>query len=207
MFARRIVARWLRTLVLVLGFGLASLGLLQPATAHADTAGVIYIVDEACCSGAKAGIIRVDPTAPGGASQTIVSTGQLLGTPFGIALVGDGTLYVVGFSCCNNPGGSVIRVDPTKPALANQTLVSSGQLLKSAYSIVIAPDGPLYVVDSTCCGGNGGVIRIDPNLPTDSNQSVISSGQKLGARTQSRSVLTASSTSRTWTAAVVVSAA
>jgi len=80
-------------------------------------------------------------------------------------------------------------------------------LLKSAYSIVIAPDGLLYVVDSTCCGGNGGVIRIDPNLPTDSNQSVISSGQKLGARTQSRSVLTASSTSRTWTAAVVVSAA
>jgi hypothetical protein len=77
-------------------------------------------------------------------------------------------------------GGSVIRIDPSKPALANQVLVSSGQLLKQPWDIAVAPDGMLYVVDSTCCGNAGGVIRIDPNLPPGSNQSILSSGQKLG---------------------------
>jgi sugar lactone lactonase YvrE len=175
MFARRIVAVILRTFVLTVAVAIVALGVLQPAAAHAETAGSIYVVDETCCGGVSRAIIRVDPT-PGGATQTVVSTGQLFGIPIGLALAGDGMLYVADYG----GNGSVIRIDPSKPALANQILVSSGQLLKEPWGIAIAPDGILYVVDSTCCGNLGGVIRIDPNLPPGSNQTILSSGQKLG---------------------------
>jgi hypothetical protein len=161
----------------------ASTGLaFAPSTAHAETAGVIYVVDSACCDGGNGGVIRVDPSQPAGSNQTLVSSGQNLKDPYGVVLAADGKLYVVDVDCCGGTGG-VIRVNPSQPANSNQTVISSGQSFVDPISIVLGADGKLYVVDLHCCGGSGGVIRVDPSQPATTNQTVVSNGQSFAGPT------------------------
>jgi len=67
-----------RPLVVALLLAFAGLGVLQVQSAHAETAGVIYVVD---AEGGSGRIIRVDPSKPDGSNQTVVSAGQNLERP------------------------------------------------------------------------------------------------------------------------------
>ena len=153
--------------------------LVAPSRVSAESAGVIYVTDPACCdAGQSGGVIRVDPSKPAGSNQTVISSGQNFKNPMGVVLAANGKLYVVDRDCCGGGEGAVIEVDPSQPANNNQTVITSGQLLEEAYGIALAADGKLYIADSECCGGGvGGVIRVDPALPAASNQTVVSSGQ------------------------------
>jgi hypothetical protein len=117
------------------------------------------------------GIVRLGP--PGG--DPPVSLGQNLGNPIGIAIAANGDLFVADPNCCGDPRGpgGVIRVNPAKPADANQTVVSSGGHFGQPTGIAIAGNGDLLVVDQVCCGGTGGkggVIRVNP---ADGTQTVV----------------------------------
>jgi hypothetical protein len=74
---------------LTIAFVLAASILLlpTPSPVRAETAGIIYVVDNSCCGGGRGGVIRVDPSQPNGSNQTVVSSGQSFASPFGIAVV------------------------------------------------------------------------------------------------------------------------
>ena len=157
------------SLAIVVALVAASMAALAaPSPAHAETPGVIDVVDYDCCDSSHGGVFRVDPSQPSGSNQTLISSGQHFVNPIGIALATDGKLYVADHACCATGGGigAIIRIDPGQPASSNQTLISSGQHFLDPMAIALAADGKLYVADGRCCGSEkGGVIRVDPGLP------------------------------------------
>jgi hypothetical protein len=97
-----------------------------------------------------------------------------------LAATATGVIYVVDANCCGGNNGAVIKIDLSKPAGQNQTVISSGQAFVQPLGVVLRSDGLLYVTDAVCCvsGSNtGAVIQVDPGQPNGSNQTVVSSGQ------------------------------
>jgi sugar lactone lactonase YvrE len=102
-------------------------------------------------------------------NQSVVAKGGRLVRPVGIALEADGKLLVADADAL---GGALIRIDPAAydPAnlLANQTIVSQGQLFVTPWDVHvvsgIAPDPrrSLYVTET---GAGTGVFRLDPDVP------------------------------------------
>jgi DNA-binding beta-propeller fold protein YncE len=109
--------------------------------------GKLYVVDQECCAG-KGALLKIDPGLPATNNQTVVSELQSFVNPSGVALAADGKIYVVDFDCCTGTKGGVIRVDPTLPNNANQTIISQGQHFAFPLRVAVAADGTLYVVDS-----------------------------------------------------------
>ena len=122
-------------------------------------------------------MIRVNPTT---GHQTVVSpppggnfADNFFGTPQGIAIAGNGDLFVVDRGCCG-PHGGVIRVNPVD---GRQTVVASsppGSPFASPQGIAIGIAQDVLVADPECCIFDGGVIRVNPAKPADDNQTVVS---------------------------------
>jgi len=129
------------------------------------------VLDPKCCKVSGGGVIRVHPVDGAQGTQTVVASGGHFVAPQGIAIAGNGDLFVSDDSCCGSHG--VIRVQPVDGAQGTQTVVASGGHFVVPQGIAIALNGDVLVADRTCCGGNGGVIRVNP---VDSGQSVVSSG-------------------------------
>jgi sugar lactone lactonase YvrE len=116
-------------------------------------------------------------------NQSVVAKGGRMVRPVGIAIEADGKLLVAD---ADAQGGALIRIDPAayNPAnlLANQTLVSQGQLFETPWDVHIvsgiAPELPrtVYVTEA---GAAAGVLRLEPApagavLPTAWNVSTVS---------------------------------
>jgi PKD domain len=110
-------------------------------------------------------IIRVDPVS---GHQSVVTQGEHLVDPAGLALAPDGVIYVVeNVGTSGSPG--VVAVNPTTGA---QTVVSQGGQLCYPFGIAVGADGALLVTsygdfsDGTtivnCQHDFGALIRIDP---------------------------------------------
>ncbi|MEA2366713.1 MAG: gluconolactonase, partial [Thermoleophilaceae bacterium] len=109
-------------------------------------------------------IVRVDPVT---GHQSLLTQGNLLVDPAGIALAPDGLIYVVeNVGTLGTP--SVVSVNPVTGA---QTLVTQGGQLCYPFGIAVHPDGSLLVTnygdfnDGTtiinCTYDFGAVVRID----------------------------------------------
>jgi hypothetical protein len=119
-------------------------------------------------------IVRVDPVT---GHQSLLTQGNLLVDPAGIALAPDGLIYVVeNVGTLGTP--SVVSVNPVTGA---QTLVTQGGQLCYPFGIAVHPDGSLLVTnygdfnDGTtiinCTYDFGAVVRIDP---VTKDQSILS---------------------------------
>jgi hypothetical protein len=119
-------------------------------------------------------IIRVDPVS---GSQSVVTQGEHLVDPAGLALAPDGLVYVVeNVGTSGSPG--VIAVNPATGA---QSVVTQGGHLCYPFGIAVGADGSLLVTsygdfsDGTtivnCPFDFGALIRIDP---TTKAQSILS---------------------------------
>jgi hypothetical protein len=110
-------------------------------------------------------IIRVDPVS---GHQSVVTQGEHLVDPAGLALAPDGVIYVVeNVGTAGSPG--VVTVNPATGA---QTVVTQGGQLCYPFGIAVGADGALLVTsygdfsDGTtivnCQHDFGALIRIDP---------------------------------------------
>ena len=110
-------------------------------------------------------IIRVDPVS---GHQSVVTQGEHLVDPAGLALAPDGVIYVVeNVGTSGSPG--VVAVNPTTGA---QTVVTQGGQLCYPFGVAVGADGALLVTsygdfsDGTtivnCQHDFGALIRIDP---------------------------------------------
>jgi uncharacterized repeat protein (TIGR01451 family) len=131
--------------------------LLSPWGITVARDGTIYVSD------LLHGIIRVNPTT---GQQTLISQGQLLNNPMGIAATADGNVFVADSACCNGSNGGIIKVDPTNSNVnANQTVLVSCctnafTQLSQPMGITVGSDGFLYAVGSV--GFDPAVVRVDP---------------------------------------------
>lgn len=115
--------------------------------AGAPGGGSLYVVDmgefaEGGTPAADGRIIRVDPVS---GAQTLVAQGGELVDPSGIAVAGDGTLYVVenvGVGPARDP--AVVRIDPSTGA---QSVVTRGGNLCYPFGIAVEPGAGLLVTD------------------------------------------------------------
>jgi hypothetical protein len=109
-------------------------------------------------------IIRVDPVT---GRQSLVTSGNLLVDPAGIAIAPDGLIYVVeNVGTLGTPG--VVSVNPTTGA---QTLVTQGGQLCYPFGIAVHPNGSLLVTNYgdfsdagtviNCAYDFGALVRID----------------------------------------------
>jgi sugar lactone lactonase YvrE len=119
-------------------------------------------------------IVRVDPVT---GRQTLLSSGNLLVDPAGLAIAPNGQIYVV-----ENVGTQgtpyVVRVNPNT---GGQTLVTQGNELCYPFGIAVHPDGSLLVTNFgdfssggtviNCLFDFGALVRIDP---ATGDQSVLS---------------------------------
>ena len=148
--------------------------------AVAPGGGSLYVVDmgefaEAGTPAADGRIIRVDPMS---GAQSLVSQGGELVDPSGIAVAGDGTLYVlenVGVGPARDP--AVVRIDPGTGA---QSVVTRGGNLCYPFGIAVEPGAGLLVTDfgDLVTGGQtqidcephdfGAVYRVNPGTGAQS---------------------------------------
>jgi sugar lactone lactonase YvrE len=109
------------------------------------------------------------PTRPTGAlvrierstgRQTVVSYGNLLGSPFGVAIEPGGRILVANESVMAT--AAVVAVDPVtgqQSALARNT---AGDVFRLPERIALAPDGRLLVTDFELGDRFGGIVRVAP---------------------------------------------
>jgi len=109
-----------------------------------------YLVSDTGCMG----LVAVNPAT---GEQRLVTSGGILGSPFGVATEKSGTVLVANST-------ALIRVDPTTGA---QTHVTSGGYFQLPVAVAVGTDGYVYVADLL-----GSVIRVNPKT----------GGQKLVSR-------------------------
>ena len=163
-YLRNLRARLITPVTLIVVFALVG-----PAAAVTLNPGDILVTAWANVGSGLHAVVQVDPTT--GAQTLVSSGGNFVTGPVGIAIAGNGDLFVLVVSQNQvQVEGSVIRVDAATGA---QTVVSSGGSLSSAYGFAIASNGDFFVSTFT---GPGSVIRVDP---TTGAQTVVSSGGSL----------------------------
>lgn len=110
-------------------------------------------------------IIRVDPVT---GMQSLVTSGNLLVDPAGVAVAPDGLIYVIeNVGLLGQPG--VVSVNPATGA---QTLVTQGGQLCYPFGIAVHPNGSLLVTDYgdfsdgttviNCTHDFGALVKVDP---------------------------------------------
>ncbi len=106
-------------------------------------------------------VIRVDPVT---GAQSIVSSGNNLVNPQGIAVDASGQIFVADpnlgsiLPAFTGPGG-VLRIDPVTGA---QTVVSTGGSFNGPTGIAIEADGSLVTTQVNSVSNSTVVIRVDP---------------------------------------------
>ena len=110
-------------------------------------------------------IIRVDPVT---GQQSLVTSGNLLVDPAGLAIAPGGLIYVIeNVGTIGQPG--VVSVDPATGA---QTLVTQGGQLCYPFGIAVHPNGSVLVTDYgdfsdgttviNCTHDFGALVKVDP---------------------------------------------
>jgi hypothetical protein len=130
--------------------------------------GDILVVDSKATDGSPAadrvgGLIRVNP---GTGAQTVVSAGQLLRTPVGVAVEPTGHVVIADAGAFGGNGG-VIRVDRITGA---QAKVSADGHFVNPTGIAVLGDGSIIVADSNDAGTDGKLVKVSP---TDGQQSLL----------------------------------
>ena len=117
--------------------------LAQPLGICVGSDGEFFVTDTGCCA-----LIGIDPTT---GDQRIVSSGGILGVPFGIAAEPRGSLLVANAQ-------NLLRIDAQSGA---QTVLSAGGFFRAPLAVAVAPSGDIYVADAL-----GSIIRVDPETGT-----------------------------------------
>jgi hypothetical protein len=116
--------------------------------------------------GGRGGLIRVDPRT---GTQTVVSSGDLLAWPVGLAVEADGNVVIAdreAFGDATTARGGLVRVDRQT---GKQSKVSAGGLVQSPSRVAVTGAGDLLVVDGAR------ILRIT----AAGAQTVVSSGNLL----------------------------
>jgi hypothetical protein len=155
--------------------------LSAPASAATISSSDIIVVDSGIDGDGqrdtpRGGVVDVDPRT---GTQTVLSSGQLLRDPTGIAYGADGDLLVADQQAFSHhkagqAQGGVIGIDPVSGV---QTAVTSERHLKNPSGLAVEPDGDLVVVDPDLDDGAAGVLRVDP---VSNEQTVVSEGGDFG---------------------------
>jgi sugar lactone lactonase YvrE len=116
-------------------------------------------------------IVRVDPVT---GRQSLVTSGNLLVDPAGLAIGAGGLIYVIENVGTNGQPG-VVTVNPATGA---QTLITEGEELCYPFGIALHPDGSILVTnygdfsDGTtvinCTHDFGALVRVDPDTEEQS---------------------------------------
>jgi len=134
--------------------------LIDPFGLAVAPSGLLYITDTGCtthnCT-TSTGNAKVYSVNPLTGTVTLVSSGQLLGSPFGIEVESSGTLVVTDATSSSVPfngAGGIIRVNPALPPTTNQTVVSIGHAGTDGcpFGVTVDPTtGEIYnsIFDST----------------------------------------------------------
>ena len=120
-------------------------------------------------------IIKVDPDT---GAQTIISSGNLLDAPWGVAIDANGNIIVVDKAYPGGGGtgisGQIIEVNPYN---GDQTVISEDGLFVNPGGVAIDANGNIIVADqlydTTGDDTIGGIIKVDP---TTGAQTVVASG-------------------------------
>jgi hypothetical protein len=119
--------------------------------------GDVLVVDPQASDGSVSrALVRIDPAT---GRQAVVSAGQKLVSPAGVALEPTGHALVVD-SGAEGGNGAVIRVDRFS---GSQTILSSQGFFRDPSSVVVTPQGRIVVADPRAFDGVGGLITVDPN--------------------------------------------
>jgi hypothetical protein len=127
--------------------------LMQPFGVCVGLGGEYFVSDTG-----SMGLIGINPTT---GEQRVVSSGGILGVPFGMAVDGNGNLVVAN-------GQNIVRVDSQT---GEQTPVSSNGFFRAPVAVAVATNGDLLVADIT-----GQVIRVNPN---NGDQHLVTTGVNL----------------------------
>jgi DNA-binding beta-propeller fold protein YncE len=107
-------------------------------------------------------IVRVDPLT---GNQSLVTSGNQLVDPAGVAVAPDGQIWVAD-NLAHDDTGRIVRIDPVTGA---QTTVTEGRRLDLPFGIAIERDGNVVVTNrvesgdlTPGCGPRGSVVRVDP---------------------------------------------
>ena len=135
--------------------------LVAPAAIAIEATGMVLVSDSGAATGQGA-VLRIDPTD--GAQTVLSGSYQAL---LGLTIApGSGAIFVT-----DTMQAAVLRVDPST---GTPSPVSSGTLLHFPRAITAAPNGLLYVADSSSAGSAASsVVQIDPLTGA---QSAFSSG-------------------------------
>lgn len=106
--------------------------------------------------GSPGQVVWVDPVS---GEQLLISSGNLLDSPFSIAVEPMGTLVVADLEYDTPEPRKVIRIDPVNGA---QMIVTEGDLLYEPRGITISPAGDILVADAGSPSNMGYVISVDP---------------------------------------------
>jgi uncharacterized repeat protein (TIGR01451 family) len=173
-------------LLLLAILAVLALSLFSSAAWAQVNPGDIFVLDVQCCGG-TGGIFKIDPTKtanPAGNNQTLISSGHgmnannVLGVPVAITVDLDRQHLLVADQQLLKQSGqpaAVVRIDPTLPDGANQTVISSGGLLTkpSDGGIAIDGSGNIYVANQS---NPPTIVKIDAVSHT---QSIFTSGANL----------------------------
>lgn len=125
-------------------------------------------------SGRESDVIRVDLVT---GIHEVLASGGALGAPFSIVTDASGKVIIASWQ-----GGNIVSVDPAlfvPEGPTNQTIVGSGNALRSPRGLAIDSDGFLYV-SAQPFSEDGRIVRVDPSSydPADpeANQELIASG-------------------------------
>jgi DNA-binding beta-propeller fold protein YncE len=109
------------------------------------------------CPRATGSLVRIERST---GRQTVLADGNLLRSPFGLAIEPGGRILVANESV--NAPAAIVAVDPVT---GQQSLVASntgGDLFRLPERIALAPDGRLLVTDFELADRFGGIVRVGP---------------------------------------------
>jgi streptogramin lyase len=114
--------------------------------------GAIAVTTDSPVTGEASAVVLVNPAERFDRNQTVMSSGGLLQSPWGIAVEASGTIVVADTN-------RLIRIDPSLPSPGNQTLVASGVPFTTAGGLAVESDGTIVVMNPS---SPGGLIRVNP---------------------------------------------
>jgi sugar lactone lactonase YvrE len=109
------------------------------------------------CPRATGSLVRIERST---GRQTILTAGNLLRSPFGLAVDPRGRILVANESVSATAG--IVAVDPVTGQQSVVVPNSADDLLRFPERLALAPDGRLLVTDFELADGFGGIVRVGP---------------------------------------------
>jgi DNA-binding beta-propeller fold protein YncE len=109
------------------------------------------------CPRATGSLLRIERSTGG---QTVLAEGNLLRSPFGVAVEPGGRILVANESV--NATAAIVAVDPVSGQQSVVAPNTAGDLLRLPERVALAPDGRLLVTDFELADRFGGIVRVAP---------------------------------------------